>query len=276
MKFLLHFSMRGLTAYAQYFMCFLAIGLALSGCGARQPVEPLSAEYAPITTPQSPFQLQVTSVRNDGKNLKVEGVVASKAAWSLSKVSVVLSGYREGREVQSVSKPLSDFANVAQLSSNVGLTTQGPVLPAETPLAFSLSIPAESISDYQVTLGWGDEATQEAVAQVVWEQQSLVDVGVDGGCSGSENCGHYFAVEGSLRNQGKQAVSSVSLKVALFLSPVDNSPKTNLSALDVELGPLSLAPSASQRVRLRLKDPIDPDLAGRLLAEVQVDSVKSF
>lgn len=240
---------------------------------------PAAPEIPIISTPQSPFSLQITDVRNDSKTLAVEGVIVTKATWYVEKVSVALTGFRDGLEVASAVRPLKDFLSSTQLSANVssqsnGTFTNGPVLKEDSPLAFSISIPSHKISDYQVTLGWGNEATRVEPKAVLWEQQGLVDLGELSDCE-SQECPRVYAVEGNLRNDSQQVITAVTATLVLKLRNGGNEDQVGsetevLEAEQIDLSPLALQPGASQRVRLRLKQPLDPDLASSMQAEVQV------
>ena len=264
------------------FIFIIAILLTGTSCSNTTKVAPqLNPEIPIVSTPQSPFSLQITSVQNDGRNLKVEGVILTKASWYVDKVSVLLTGLKDGVEVASSARPLKDFLNQEQLapvsgSSPYGTSSLGVSLPAESPLAFSLSIPSQNVSDYQVTLGWGEEAVISVAATVQWVEHGLVEVGVSPDCN-EHSCPRLYAVEGSIRNDGKQVVSSVTVALrllALDANGVADASGANTENEQIELAPLNLLPGASQKVRLRFKNAINPELAGKIKADVQIKSSK--
>lgn len=240
----------------------------------------VDADTPIVSTPQSPFSLQVTSVQNDGKTLKVEGIIITKASWYVDKVSLNLVGYHDGVEVASFSRPLKDFLNPSQLapsnsSSPFGSSNLGVSLPAETPLAFSLGIPSQNITDYQLTLGWGEEAVVVSSKSVNWVESGIVDLGVAPDCSG-DNCGHFFAVEGTLQNIGKETINSVSVAIGLLAADsIKTDTRVDMSEYEmIELTPLNISPGASQKVRLRFKKAISPEQALKIKPDVRIKSFK--
>jgi hypothetical protein len=266
-------------------LSFCCMGLISCGStsnfasGALSPVN--ETEIPVISTPQSPFSLQITHVQNDGRNLRVEGIIATKSPWYVDKVTVGLIGYKDGVEVASVAKPLKDFLNQTQLGQiNVSnaAAPSAPVLREDVPLAFSLSLPSDSISDYQVTLGWGNEATITKSKHVVWGEQTIVDLGADPKCV-VDDCRHLYAVEGTLQNDGQEGISAVIVTLKLQIANLENADQSNSSSdsselEEIDLSPLNLLPGASQRVRLRFKNSIDAAPMGGIKAEVKVKSVK--
>lgn len=253
--------------------------ISIAGCASKSVImaEQSQSEFGPvISTPQSPFSLQVTSVQNDGRNLKVEGLIITKASWYVDKVSVVLTAFNHGEPVVSQSRPLKDFLNQDQLapataSSPFGSSELGVALPAETPLAFSMSVPSENISDYQVSLGWGENAVLNVANSIKWIENGIVDLGPISDCDGT-SCPHLYAVEGILKNESSATVTAVT--ATLRLIPIGSGSVEEGQAEDVELKPLSLLSKASQRVRLKFKSPINPELIGGLKADVQIKASK--
>ena len=249
---------------------FIAVALlsSLSACTPKRGVDLQPKSDLPlVSTPQSPFQLQLTSIENDGKTLRVEGMVSNKAAWTIDKVSNNLVGYKDGREVDSSIKPFKDFVNPLQLAPVAqlapGVSGGGLSLPADSIVAFYLSIPSQNLSDYQVTLGWGNEAIIAQKPTVVWIESAIVDLGSIPDCN--SNCAHFYAVEGSLQNQGSEVIKSVNVLLSF------KGTESNLSeGQEVELSPLNIQPAGEQKVRLKFKNPIDPETGAKLKAEVKV------
>lgn len=255
---------------------FLLSCLSISGCSLNSAPVP-EHEIPIISTPQSPFSLQITDVQNDGKNLRVEGVISTKAPWYVDKVSVCLTGFRDGLEVASVARPLREFLSPAQISQSGvsnSIEANGPVLLEESPLAFSLILPSQNISDYQVTLGWGDDSATDHSRHVLWEEQSIVDLGADPVCLEAD-CPHIYAVEGVLRNDGQEVISAVTLTLKLQTASAENTSTTDTEDPEqIDLSPLNLLSGASQKVRLRFKNAISPELVGGIRAEVQIKSLR--
>jgi hypothetical protein len=202
----------------------------------------------------TPFKLDVLQETNDGETLRIKGQVVSKTSRSSSDVLVRLTAL-DDTGAQRIS-----FHKFADLTPNTSEFRAG------TPTQFSLALPAQGISNYQLEVLWGNDAapflndTRASLKAPPTPKEYLalrnleVHRVPDGSCSSPEECLVTFSIKGEFFNSGKSVVRDVVL-IAGFspASKIDLPHQILENEKRIEVKNLALGPQATKPFRLSLE-----------------------
>jgi hypothetical protein len=202
----------------------------------------------------TPFRLDVLSESNDGDKLSVRGRVVAKSARSADDVLVRMTATNSSGEQQVSFSRLIDIAPGAKR------------LSPDSPTPFTLSIPAQGVSNYQLEVLWGADAEPymgEAKASLKKGDKPSDFVALrnlevhrvpDGSCSSPEECLVTFSIKGEIFNSGRATISDLVL-VAGFApaSKLDLPGQILENEKRIEVNNLRLAPQGVKPFRLTLE-----------------------
>jgi hypothetical protein len=214
--------------------------LGFSGCWSTSQSVTRSKSLNKTKRAELPFRISVTDAVNDGSSLYLRTRVQALAPWDKNYVFIRLKGFAEGERHEEVVIPLAEAIESQHpqaKSRYVGQVFKN--------LFLGLSLPSEGLSDYQLELIWGKEASAALSAnksatevqvkgvQVVYQQE----------CG---NCPEVALMKGTLVNQSEVAVSAISLEVGFRRR--NPSPDNAQAALVqvVEISDLNLPPGTEQ------------------------------
>jgi len=248
-----------------FLSALLMCGLALSGCGwFNRSVDSRAAASGAGRVVSSavggdpsvtPFRLDVLQETNDGKNLSIQGQVVSKSQRSSKDVLVRLTAVdAQGEEKTAIHK-------LADLIPNAGDLT--PSMPTQ----FSLSLPSQGISNYQLEVLWGKDAEpylgdsrasfkqqQKASSEFLALRNLEVHRVPDGSCSSPEECLVTFSIKGEFFNSGKATIRDVIVVAGFTPASKLGSPNHPLeNEKRIQVQNLDLAPQATKPFRLTLE-----------------------
>jgi len=228
-------------------------GCGLFGRGSGQSSRPLDSAVGgdPSVTP---FKLDVLQESNDGENLTIKGQLTAKTARSSKDALVRLTAVdTDGEQRISIHK-------VADLTQ--GVTELKPGKPAQ----FSLAIPSQGVSNYQLEVLWGKDAAPYLGDQRASMKQpaapseylALRNLEVhrvpDGSCSSPEECLVTFSIKGEFFNSGRSSIKDVVLVAGFAPAMKMDQPQQPLeNERRIEVRNLSLAPQATKPFRLTLE-----------------------
>jgi hypothetical protein len=240
-------------------VALLVSGGVLSGCGwFNRTSSPGSARIVGSAVGGDPsvipFRLDVLQETNDGKNLTIQGQLVAKSQRPSKDVLVRLTAVdSKGQEKTAIHK-------VSDLVQNGGELT--PSMPTQ----FSLSLPSQGISNYQLEVLWGKDAApylggeraslkqQKTSSEFLALRNLEVHRVPDGSCSSPEECLVTFSITGEFFNAGKATIRDVVV-VAGFVPAskleLPNHPLENEKRIEVQN--LELAPQATKPFRLTLE-----------------------
>jgi hypothetical protein len=238
---------------------YLVIALVLmTGCSLLSGKDPSSVR--PIDSARggdpsvTPFQLDVLSEANDGDRLVIAGRLVPKTDWAAKDVVVRLTALEDSGEQRVSFHQFSD------------LMPKGDDLRARVAVPFSLSLPSEGVSNFQLEVLWGKDAqpyidppkASLKAPEEPKEYLALRDLEVhrvpDGSCASPEECLVKFSIKGEFFNAGSASIKEVVL-VAGF-SPADKLDLPNQileNERRIEVRNLRLAGGATKPFRLTLE-----------------------
>lgn len=237
----------------------LAIVVACGGCGSlfggtSAPKGKVIDSAVGADPSVTPFKLDVLQEENSAGNLRIKGQVVAKAKRSSEDVLVRLTAVDDSGEQRVSTHKLVD------------LTPDAKDLQTGKPVQFSLALPSEGISNYQLEVLWGKDAApyltdgRASMKQPAppSEYLALRNLEVhrvpDGSCSSPEECLVTFSIKGEFFNAGRAVVRDVVL-VAGFApaSKMDlpNQPLENERRIEVKQ--MGLAPQTTKPFRLTLE-----------------------
>jgi hypothetical protein len=241
---------------------FVAFSLVVSVCvgcsalGGRSGSNTESALDSAVGSDPSvtPFKLDVLQESSDGETLLIRGQVVSKTSRPANDVLVRLTALDDSGEKRTSFHKLKDL-NPNTSTLQAGKATQ-----------FSLSLPAQGLSNYQLEVLWGKDAlpylgdarasmkAPNAPSEYLALRNLEVHRVPDGSCSSPEECLVTFSIKGEFFNAGKAVVRDVIL-VAGF-SPANKMGLPN-SILEnerkIEIKNVGLGPQATRPFRLTLE-----------------------
>lgn len=141
-----------------FLFCLLSQLLCLVACGSKsiKPPQSLRAqravEYSSSFDSNQPFSFKVLQEFNDGKNLYVVAEVESRANWPTADMAVHLMTLKDGELLRESSQSLQSLIAPGNNPENLAELKEG------TARKFSMSVPSQGMSDYQLELLWGEEA----------------------------------------------------------------------------------------------------------------------
>ena len=218
----------------------------LSGCGIFSAGGSRKIKYAAQSknSPKLPFEISVTDAINDGNNLYLRAQVNALAAWDPEQVYIRLKGFAEGERHEELVVSLAN-----------AIEQQHPQAKAKfiarhfKNLFLGFSLPSQGLTDYQLELVWGPEATASLSAAKEKELVVIQKIAVVEHRECPE-CEPVAILRVTLSNRGEQAVSAISLEVGfnpiiteqLLEEPVK--PNTKLQV--VEITDFNLPPETEQ------------------------------
>lgn len=202
----------------------------------------------------TPYKLDVLQESNDGENLSIKGQLTAKTSRSSKDALVRLTAVDASGE-QRIS-----FHKVADLIPGT------PELQPGNPAQFSLAIPSQGVSNYQVEVLWGKDAAPylgdqrasmkqpAAPAEYLALRNLEVHRVPDGSCSSPEECLVSFSIKGEFYNSGSSSIKDVvliagfapAMKMDQAQQPLENERR-------IEVRNLGLAPQATKPFRLTLE-----------------------
>ena len=224
----------------------------------------------------TPFRLDVLKESNDGKSLTIQGQLVSKTERPTKDVLVRLAAMdKKGEERVALHKVADLIPNEAELKPSM-------------PLPFSLSLPAEGITNYQVEVLWGKDAAPylgdgraslkqpKAPSEFLALRNLEVHRVPDGSCSSPEECRVTVSIKGEFFNSGRATVRDVVLvagfapasKMGLPNQPLENEKK-------IEVQNLELAPQGTKPFRLTLEKHLPASDTGAYQPVVRIVSFES-
>jgi hypothetical protein len=219
----------------------------------------------------SPLSLIVKKVESSSIRTKVIAEVRANTSWDVTQVSVRFSVFKDGILEQEAVRPVKDFIAVSSENDSDrtdSMLKVGQILPIQ------IELPVGSITDYQLTLSWGDDAEISAEALLQVQNVKLVDLGPDESCD-TYYCDHKFAVEAELLNSGQFVVTQA--QVQLNLVQIELRDKVDLGDKIVEellvLQPLSIAPKARQKIRLKINQPLPAAYLQQFMAQIRIVNI---
>jgi hypothetical protein len=200
---------------------------------------------------RSPFTLEVLDEVNDGERVSIRGRIVPKNDWNRDDVVLRLSALDELGNSKLVFRKLSDIA------------PKGEGLRGGSPTEFVLSIPSRGISNYQIELLWGDEATPfmaraaesaSGDGEVLALRKLEVHRVPSESCATPDECSVKFTITGEFFNSGGATLKNVVIEAGF--SPAD---KLDLpgqileNARRIEVRNLNLVPGGTKAFRLALE-----------------------
>ncbi len=243
--------------------CFLnaafALCLTILGACSINKVPDAIKPLEEVSSSKSPLVLKVLKVDSNHDGTTIAASVQAKTDWDISATTLNFTVFKDGNLVDSVVKNLKSFQS-----------SQAPsgMLKKDQSIEVTLSSTATDISDYQLSIGWGNEAEVVVKRSVELKSIRLVDLGVDSDCN-TYVCGHYFAVEAIIFNNGTQAVSSLDMNLALK----EISSSKVLVEQKINLKPISIPVGGQQHIRLRINQGFPSGFGQQVLAQLEVLNV---
>jgi hypothetical protein len=202
----------------------------------------------------TPFKLDVLQEANDGEKLQIKGRVVAKTTRPADDVIVRLTA------VDSQGGQRSSFHKLSDITPNSAELKPG------NPTQFSLSIPSQGVSNYQLEVLWGKDAapylgssrasmkTPAAPSEYLALRNLEVHRVPDGSCSSPEECLVTFSIKGEFFNASRARVRDVVLvagfspaaKMDLPNHPLENERR-------IEIRNMGLAPQSTKPFRLTLE-----------------------
>jgi hypothetical protein len=221
-----------------------------SGFGGSRPLDSAVGGDPSVT----PFRLDVLEEANNGENLTIKGQLTAKTKRSAKDALVRMTAVDTGGEQRISIHKVADLVPGSQ------------ELQPGKPLQFSLAIPSQGVSNYQVEVLWGKDAAPYLGDQRASMKQpaapseylALRNLEVhrvpDGSCSSPEECLVTFSIKGEFFNSGSSSIKDVSL-VAGFAPAMkmDQKQQPLENERRIEVRNLALAPQATKPFRLTLE-----------------------
>jgi hypothetical protein len=270
---------RGIDMFCRLLLV-MSVSFAFSGCsivfGKREPPPTPAIESTSGGNPETiPFVLEVVSEENDGTRLAVSGRFVPKVAWASDDVLVRLSALDDTGKHREAYFSLSNPAEPTAAQLQVGKPTE-----------FSLSLPSQGISNYQLELLWGKDAKPllaNAHRTPGEDQEFLALRNLEAyrvpsdDCATPNQCTVKFTLTGEFFNAGSATIKGVSL-VAGFAraDELDLTDKVLENERRIEVRNMNLAPGGTKPFRLTLEKfiPLDEQVAPRPVVRiVEFDSL---
>jgi len=267
------------------------IAVVLQSCVTvgLQPQQPPSTSPARQMSrtnqlPQIPFSLQLYDEINDGQVLHIRGGITAQTSWKVSEVVLRLSGMYNGQPSRVSFHELSELLELlGDEEQDKLIRTSGVdelVIVPDQEVMFSLSIPVEGISDYQLELLWGKVAASYAASKnnTSAGRLAIQDVKVaaeESECS-TPPCGLVYRIEGNLINTGSAVVEKAVLGVGFVWQASDHQLDLKRVVPENEeaivLSGLALQPGDVQPIRLAVDRSVPSFEGGEYTPVVRVIS----
>jgi hypothetical protein len=246
----------------------------LSGCALFAPSPktqgagglPLEAT-AGVDPDVTPFILEVMDEKNDGRQLVVKGRIIPKTTKPAAEVVVRLSALdRKGEQRVT-------FHNMQDLLAGDAKAKAGPLmLENGVARSFTLAMPLQGITNYQLEVLWGQDATPYAPSEALSGPQkepqkepkkeskqfiALRNLEVHRvpteSCVSPNECVVRFTITGELFNSGGATIKEVVIEAGFGTADnLDLQSQILENEKRVEVPNLRLAPGASQRFKVSL------------------------
>lgn len=196
------------------------------------------------SSPKLPFEISVTDAINDGNNLYLRAQVNALAAWDPEQVYIRLKGFAEGERHEEL---VVSLANAIEQQHPQAKTKF--VARHFKNLFLGFSLPSAGLTDYQLELVWGPEATASLSAAKEKELVVIQKIAVVEHRECPE-CEPVAILRVTLSNRGELAVSAIALEVGF--NPVMTEQqlqvpvKPNTSMQVVEITDFNLPPETEQ------------------------------
>lgn len=218
-----------------FLICFILI---VSACSVSQVSDNTDLQKIhEISTQGSPLSLVVNNISSDNNGTIMEAEVVAKTDWNISKVSLNFSLFKDGQLVESIIQNLKDF----NFSENPDF------LAKDQKVVVSIKSNSTEVTDYQLSLGWGQDAERPKKSELQVLSVNLVNLGADPECASYE-CNHFFAIEAILANTGNQPIRSSELELTLK----DIKSTQSIIQQNVTLDPISIEVGQRQQIRLKI------------------------
>jgi hypothetical protein len=215
--------------------------------------------------------LELLGEVNDGKRLTVSGQFTPRTQWPSSDVLVRLSALDDKNNAR-----VSFFA----LGEHVFSSAFAQLQPG-TPTEFSISIPSNGISNYQLELLWGQDAApfqkqarsnqgngEEFLALRNLEVHRLPS----DDCATPNECTVKFTLTGEFYNAGSATISKVVVKAGFVRADeLDLGVKVLENERRIEVRNMGLTPGATKPFRLTLEKfiPMGEQVAPRPVVRIE-------
>ncbi len=238
---------------------FLLAGSVLTGCallgGSSSPPKVKVVDSAAGGDPSvTPFKLDVLNEANDGEKLQIKGRIVAKTTRASDDVVVRLTA------IDSQGEQRSSFHKLSDITSNSAALRPG------NPTQFSLSIPSQGVSNYQLEVLWGKDAapyidssrasmkTPSPPSEYLALRNLEVHRIPDGSCSSPEECLVTFSIKGEFFNASKAQIKDVVLVAGFSPAVKMDSPNHPLeNERRIEVRNMALAPQGTKPFRLTLE-----------------------
>jgi hypothetical protein len=215
-----------------------------------------------------PLSLRVIDEVNDGKTIHVQAGVTAATQWNAEGVVAVLTALKDGVRADKTYSQLSKVLQGEATDFSTGSLSQAIIKP-DTEIVFTLSVPADGVTDYQLELLWGEDAADliqksgnaSGTRSPVLELRGLQVVAHRVQCS-APPCGSTHSISGTIVNSGGGVASSAVLGVGYLWVPQGVPLESSIpqSEEKMELA-LKLAPGKSRRFTFHL-DQVVPVVNG--------------
>jgi hypothetical protein len=251
--------------------------LLFSACSIFTGTDPSSSSsLVDQKKPNLPFTLEVADEINDGERLHILGTVSALTDWSLKDVIVKLSSLSEGRPVGVSYLPLSKTKK--ELSGTI---------KANEKYQFTISVPSQNISDYQLELLWGEDAKQY-VASVLdgepgnLELRSIQMETIRQPCDGTD-CKLTFRASAKLYNGTNKQVIKVILGIGFLRiktgAELDLQRQIPQNEDKIDVGDILLPPGGSREIVINFDQAIpEKELVtedGEIKPNIRIQSFKA-
>jgi len=240
----------------------------------------------------TPFILEVVDEGIEGDRLRIKGRIIPKNTRPAAGVVVRLSALdRAGKEKTS-------FHNMADLIPGGASTgSSGPLLEKNVAQPFTLSLPKEGVSSYQVEVLWGREAepypplqkpkapaapeptpipAKEPPKQFIALQNMEVHRVPSESCATPDECLITFTITGELFNSGQSTIKEVVIVAGFAGSDkLDLQGQILENEKRVDVPNLRLPPGGMKRFKISLEKLVPPTLEVAPQPVVRIASYKS-
>lgn len=239
----------------------------------------------------TPFILEVLDEVVEGDRLRIRGRIIPKNTRPADGVVVRLSALdKKGKEKTS-------FHNMADLiPAEASRNSSTPLLEKNVAQPFTLSLPKDGVSSYQVEVLWGREAqpypplrkppqpaatppaiaTKEPTRQFIALQNMEVHRVPSESCANPDECLITFTITGELFNSGKSTIKDVSIVAGFAKSDkLDLQGQILENERRVDVPNLRLPPGGIKRFKISLEKLVPSTMEVAPQPVVRIASFKS-
>lgn len=276
--------MNRLTLPLRGLVVFAAL-VVLVGCSPTVVAVPIGEEpldSASGARPEvTPFVLDIVDESNDGQRLVIKGRLSAKERWSADEVVLRLTAIDDSGMQRTLRNKMSE------------LLPDLKVLEPDRPADFTVALASPGLSNYQLEVLWGAEATgsSSAVTPPASSQpiptapatgQELVLRGLevhrlpDPSCASPDECRVKFTITGEFFNAGRAMIAGVSLLTGFSdADKLDLQDQILENERRVEIQNMKLAPGGIRPFRMALETSVTPALQMAPRPVIRIVSVKT-